>query len=33
MRKKTMLGFALIHNPSVLFLDQPLEGVIRFPPT
>jgi ABC-2 type transport system ATP-binding protein len=27
MRKKTMLGCALIHNPSVLFLDEPLEGV------
>ncbi|MGO9190021.1 MAG: ATP-binding cassette domain-containing protein [Streptosporangiaceae bacterium] len=27
MRKKVMLGCALIHNPSVLFLDEPLEGV------
>jgi ABC-2 type transport system ATP-binding protein len=27
MRKKTALGCALIHNPSVLFLDEPLEGV------
>jgi len=27
MRKKAMLGCALIHNPSVLFLDEPLEGV------
>jgi ABC-2 type transport system ATP-binding protein len=27
MRKKAMLGSALIHNPSVLFLDEPLEGV------
>src|ERR1700685_617612 len=27
MRKKTMLGCALIHNPSVLFLAEPLEGV------
>ncbi len=27
MRKKTALGSALIHNPSVLFLDEPLEGV------
>jgi ABC-2 type transport system ATP-binding protein len=27
MRKKTMLGCALIHNPSALFLDEPLEGV------
>jgi ABC-2 type transport system ATP-binding protein len=27
MRKKTMLGCALIHNPAVLFLDEPLEGV------
>ncbi len=27
MRKKTSLGCALIHNPSVLFLDEPLEGV------
>src|ERR1700761_75209 len=27
MRKKTMLGCALIHNPSVLFLDETLEGV------
>jgi ABC-2 type transport system ATP-binding protein len=27
MRKKIMLGCALIHNPAVLFLDEPLEGV------
>jgi hypothetical protein len=27
LRKKAMLGCALIHNPSVLFLDEPLEGV------
>ncbi|HEY2506533.1 MAG TPA: ABC transporter ATP-binding protein [Streptosporangiaceae bacterium] len=27
MRKKTTLGCALIHNPAVLFLDEPLEGV------
>jgi ABC-2 type transport system ATP-binding protein len=27
MRKKTSLGCALIHNPAVLFLDEPLEGV------
>ncbi|HEX9624647.1 MAG TPA: ABC transporter ATP-binding protein [Streptosporangiaceae bacterium] len=27
MRKKSALGCALIHNPSVLFLDEPLEGV------
>jgi ABC-2 type transport system ATP-binding protein len=27
MCKKAMLGCALIHNPSVLFLDEPLEGV------
>ncbi len=27
MRKKVMLGCALIHNPPVLFLDEPLEGV------
>ena len=27
MLKKTMLGCALIHNPRVLFLDEPLEGV------
>src|SRR6185312_17186264 len=27
MRKKIALGSALIHNPSVLFLDEPLEGV------
>jgi ABC-2 type transport system ATP-binding protein len=27
MRKKTALGCALINNPSVLFLDEPLEGV------
>jgi ABC-2 type transport system ATP-binding protein len=27
MRKKISLGCALIHNPAVLFLDEPLEGV------
>ena len=27
MRKKGALGCALIHNPPVLFLDEPLEGV------
>ena len=27
MRKKAGLGCALIHNPAVLFLDEPLEGV------
>ena len=27
MRKKVTLGCALIHNPAVLFLDEPLEGV------
>jgi ABC-2 type transport system ATP-binding protein len=27
MRKKAALGCALIHNPGVLFLDEPLEGV------
>jgi ABC-2 type transport system ATP-binding protein len=27
MRKKTTLGCALIHNPPVLVLDEPLEGV------
>ncbi len=27
MCKKAALGCALIHNPSVLFLDEPLEGV------
>ena len=27
MRKKAALGCALIHNPSMLFLDEPLEGV------
>ena len=27
MRKKASLGCALIHNPPVLFLDEPLEGV------
>jgi ABC-2 type transport system ATP-binding protein len=27
MRKKASLGCALIHNPSMLFLDEPLEGV------
>ena len=27
MRKKAALGCALIHNPPMLFLDEPLEGV------
>jgi ABC-2 type transport system ATP-binding protein len=27
MRKKVTLGCALIHNPPVLFLDEPFEGV------
>ena len=27
MRKKAALGCSLIHNPAVLFLDEPLEGV------
>jgi ABC-2 type transport system ATP-binding protein len=27
MRRKAALGCAIIHNPSVLFLDEPLEGV------
>ena len=27
MRKKAALGCALIHDPSMLFLDEPLEGV------
>jgi ABC-2 type transport system ATP-binding protein len=27
MRKKAALGCALIHNPAVLFLDEPLEGI------
>ncbi|HEV3294933.1 MAG TPA: ABC transporter ATP-binding protein [Streptosporangiaceae bacterium] len=27
MRRKAALGCALIHNPAVLFLDEPLEGV------
>jgi ABC-2 type transport system ATP-binding protein len=27
MRKKATLGCALTHNPAVLFLDEPLEGV------
>jgi ABC-2 type transport system ATP-binding protein len=27
MRKKAALGCAVIHNPPVLFLDEPLEGV------
>jgi ABC-2 type transport system ATP-binding protein len=27
MRRKATLGCALIHNPQVLFLDEPLEGV------
>jgi len=27
MRKKCSLGMALIHNPQVLFLDEPFEGI------
>jgi ABC-2 type transport system ATP-binding protein len=27
MRRKAALGCAIIHNPAVLFLDEPLEGV------
>jgi ABC-2 type transport system ATP-binding protein len=27
MRKKTSLALALLHNPRVLFLDEPFEGV------
>src|SRR3990170_515093 len=27
MRKKTALAAALIHNPRVLFLDEPLNGI------
>ncbi|MGI8745396.1 MAG: ABC transporter ATP-binding protein [Bryobacteraceae bacterium] len=27
MRKKTALAMALLHNPRVLFLDEPLEGI------
>ena len=27
MRKKCSLAMALLHNPSVLFLDEPFEGV------
>ena len=27
MRKKTALACALLHNPSVLLLDEPFEGV------
>ena len=27
MRKKTALALALLHNPSVLFLDEPFEGI------
>jgi ABC-2 type transport system ATP-binding protein len=27
MRKKTALALALLHNPKVLFLDEPFEGV------
>jgi ABC-2 type transport system ATP-binding protein len=27
MRKKTSLALALLHNPTVLFLDEPFEGI------
>ncbi len=27
MRKKTALAMALLHNPAVLFLDEPFEGI------
>ncbi len=27
MRKKTSLAMALLHNPSILFLDEPFEGI------
>lgn len=27
MRKKAALAIALVHNPRVLFLDQPFEGI------
>jgi ABC-2 type transport system ATP-binding protein len=27
MKKKTALAMALIHNPRVLFLDEPFEGI------
>jgi ABC-2 type transport system ATP-binding protein len=27
MRKKTALAMALLHNPRVLFLDEPFEGI------
>jgi ABC-2 type transport system ATP-binding protein len=27
MRKKTALAIALLHNPKVLFLDEPFEGI------
>ena len=27
MKKKTALAMALLHNPSVLFLDEPFEGI------
>ena len=27
MRKKTSLALALLHNPRVLFLDEPFEGI------
>jgi len=27
MRKKTALALALLHNPAVLFLDEPFEGI------
>jgi hypothetical protein len=33
MRKKAALGCALIRNPAVLFLDEPLEAWTRSPPT
>jgi ABC-2 type transport system ATP-binding protein len=27
MRKKTALAMALLHNPTVVFLDEPFEGI------
>jgi ABC-2 type transport system ATP-binding protein len=27
MRKKTALAMALLHNPRILFLDEPFEGI------